>query len=235
MTNINLDPPFVPTYTLNVANGSTVPTGAAVLYQAPGGSPAVLSSLAWNVTTLTSTMQAITIPTDWSFFWTTNPTSVPPLVPGVVVALESATTPTSGFAPAAFSLSNQVAFSMATGAYTFATPGTGPVSNVLSITEDYTIPVQQATIGFGLGMSTASTPAPIPLLAAAAGPNLTVTYTPPASVSFGLMFDTTGIVVGQVLQPGAATFATQVTFAPGIYTMYATFNGNGWTVTDVPS
>src|SRR5690349_7448066 len=102
-----------PVYSLIAENMTTVP-GNVVLYQTINLNPPIFAPVAFDVVPLAASATVpITLPTNWSFFWTTTP--LPPLVPGVVIKPSAITS-----LAAQYGIGNQTIFSTSTGTYAFA-------------------------------------------------------------------------------------------------------------------
>ncbi len=201
------------TYSLVFQNNS-VNAGSAAVYQTDPniGVPNVMS-LAWfSKYAMPTTNVVFQWSIDYSFVWSQTGT----LKPGVVFLA-------SQNWAADLSSSNAVTLTYQNspqgGAYTFQNQGAGPQQGTLYITEDGTVPLNQASVG--IGMSGAGS------FVVQAQPNLNLTFTPHPLywITFGNYFQ------GQVLDIGSITNPGSIQFPPGVYSMTAILNqNNSWTI-----
>ena len=184
-------------YSVTVANNS-VNTGAICIYQtSPDISDPRVMSLAWfSKVAHPKTKVQFDWGIDYSFVW--DETGV--LIPGV-------TFDASQTLPASLTSNNQVTLSYSAGAFEFEQQTTGGKNGTLYITNDSSLPLNQASVG--VGMSGAGT------FVVQAQPNINLTFTPHPTywITFG------NYTPGQVLDVGQITNKQQLEFAPNTYSL----------------
>ncbi len=196
-------------YSLIFVNDSTMTGDACVYQQDPDlGDPNAMS-LAWFAKAAAPTT---TVQFDWtidySFVWS----ETGELDAGVMFAA-------SQDWPADLSTTNQVQFTNSGGAYTFQNQMAGPQGGTLYISQDGSIPSNQASVGIGMGGSGT--------FAVQAQPNVTAMFTPHPEywITFGTFSQ------GEVLDIATITSAAVIDFPANTYSMTATLGAdNTWTV-----
>jgi len=199
-------------YTVVFVNNSTQTGNACIYQQGPNIANPEVMSLAWLTKgAAPSTTLVFTWTIDYSFVWAQ--TGV--LKPGVLFTA-------SQVWPADLSTDNQVTFTQQGGIYTFQDQQAGPESGSLYITEDATIPANQASVG--VGMSGAGT------FATQAQPNwhLIFTPTPEYYITFGTY------VAGEVMSITEVSNSQLIQFPTNEYSMTVTLNADN-TFTVVPT
>lgn len=196
-------------YSLVFVNNSTQEGTVCVYQQDPNITNPDVMSLAWFAKPAAPTTTIIfTWGIDYDFVW--SETGV--LRPGVLF-VASQTWPTD------LSSENQVTFTNQDGAYTFADQQAGPQAGSLYITEDGTIPPNQASVGIGMsGFGT---------FAVQAQPNMNLVFTPNPQywVTFG------SYTQGEVMDISEVNNPAEIVFPPNVYSMTATLGANNeWTV-----
>jgi hypothetical protein len=196
-------------YSVVFVNNSSQ-TGSACIYQQDPniGIPDVMS-LAWFAKLAAPT-------TKISFQWTINYNFVwsqtGALVPGVIFMASQTWA-------ADLSSTNQVTFTNNGGAYTFKNQTKGPAQGNLYITEDGTIPPNQAAVGVGMsGFGT---------FVVQSQPNMNLIFTPHPEywITFGNFMQGEVMDITEINNPG------QIQFPPNVYSMTATLNAdNTWTI-----
>lgn len=194
-------------YTVIFKNNS-VNFGSVCLYQSDPTLTTDVMSLAWLTKPAhpTTTVE-LTWNIDYSFVWS----ETGELIPGVVF---------KAYQTWAADLrdNNKVRFSYKNGAFTFEGLGRGN-SGELLIEGDYTLPLNQASVG--IGMSGAGT------FVSQAQPNINFFYQPHPKywITFGTFEQ------GEVLDTTKITNKAEIIFPANIYTMVATLNqDNTWTI-----
>lgn len=200
-------------YNLIFKNDSVNPGNACVFQQDPDLGVENVMSLAWFSKYATPTTQVqFSWGIDYCFVWG----QTGELVPGVIFAASQTW-------PADLSTSNAVTldYDAAHNAFTFENQTSG-TNGILTVFEDGTIPLNDASVG--IGMSGAGT------FVLPAQPNLQLNFTPHPTyyIAFGNYFP------GQVLNISEMTNVQEIQFPTGIYTMKATLTAqNTWVVTPV--
>ena len=122
--------------------------------------------------------------------------------------------------PADLNATNAVTLTYQKGAYTFQDQRSGP-SGSLTIQQDNTIPVGQASTGIGLaGYAT---------YVVQAQPNINLQFTPGAGSQLWIAFG--NYPRGQVIDPSFMSGASQINFPVNVYSLTATLSAaNQWTV-----
>ncbi len=201
-------------YSLVVTNNSSAQWDFYVYQQQPGTPSPGVFSLAWFALPMAPTTTAtFSWDISYNFVWSRTGN----LQPGVVF------TASQNWA-ADLQTANQVTFTDASGALTFANLSAGGTQGSLTIVEDGTIPSNIASVG--IGMSGYGT------FAVQAQPNMSAIFTPTPEywVAFGSQ-----VQQGVVLETQVGDNA-QIVFPANVYTMYATLGSNNlWTVSQTPS
>ncbi len=196
-------------YSLNAVNNSTQQGNICVYQSDPNVNDPRVMSLAWfskPVAPTTKTKFTWTI--DYSFVWSETGT----LTPGVI--FDASQNP-----PADLSVTNQITFTQAGGAYNFINQTTGPSAGNLFILEDGNIPSFGASVG--IGMSGAGT------FAVPSQPNTTLIFSPHPKywITFG------NYMPGEVMDITSISQEAEIAFPINVYSMTATFGAdNTWTV-----
>jgi hypothetical protein len=196
------------TYTLNFQNDSSNAGDVCVYQTLPNLAQQDVMSLAWFAEyNYPTTAVQFQWEIDYSFVWD----QTGPLIPGVVFVASQTW-------PADLANSNQVTLTYDQ-AYTFTNQTAGGSSGNLYITEDRTVPLNDAAVG--IAMSGAGT------FVQQAQPNLNLVFTPTPTywITFG------NYTQGQVMDIESITNSAQIQFGPNVYAMSAVLNAdNTWTV-----
>jgi hypothetical protein len=197
------------TYTLNFKNNSSN-DGDVCLYQtSPNLDMPNAMSLAWLAR---SSYPGMGLQIQWQIEYAFVWGETGELVPGVVFR-------DSETLPAGLQGNNQVTLTF-NQSYSFINQTAGPTSGSLYISEDSTVPFNQAAVGISMsGSGTFVVPAQ---------PDMELVFkpTPTYWITFG------NYIQGQVLDAGSmASSSAQIEFPPGVYTVTAVLNpDNTWTV-----
>jgi len=195
-------------YSVRFVNNSST-AGTACVYQSSPGTAGNLMSLAWFAHfALPTSAVVFQWVTDYCFVWAETGL----LLPGIVFIAAQ-------LLPADLETTNLVHFTYDQGAFSFQDQGPGPAPGSLTIVMSASIPLNVASVGFG--MSGAGT------FAIQAQPNMTVVITPNPQywIAFG------NYTAGQVLDTSAITNPAQIAFPPGVFRMNATLNQDlTWTI-----
>lgn len=198
-----------PRYSLVFFNNSSQTGSACVYQQDPDISIPNVMSLAWFAKAAAPTTKILfTWAIEYDFVWSETGS----LVPGVIFVASQTW-------DADLQSENQVTFTRQGGAYTFQGQQPGPRSGSLYITEDGSIPANQASVGIGMsGFGT---------FAVQAQPNTNLIFTPQPQywITFG------NYVQGEVMDITSVNNPARIQFPPNVYSMTAILNpDNTWTI-----
>jgi hypothetical protein len=202
--------PSGPTYSLIFVNNSTQNGSACIYQQDPDITIPDVMSLAWFTKSTSPTTKVIfTWSIDYQFVWSETGN----LVPGVIFVASQTW-------DADLSTKNQVTFTKVDGPYTFTAQTQGPRTGSLYISEEPSIPPNQASVGVGMsGFGT---------FAVQAQPNTSLVFTPHPQywITFG------NYTQGEVMDISEVNAPAQIEFPANVYSMTAILNNdNTWTIT----